>query len=440
MSPTTSYSWGGQQAFQVVGSELHEDTLRVESNYKKQREKMLKLSLPTLCITFADMKFTNAIGGAQLPFPASRAYASFFTPPVVLSGPTDIEKFTWIRGARRVTIGPDKTEVEWMLGETLVIPRLRIEQKKPVEARLEVPTLEIDLRQQLAIQVKQFADGRHIGGVRIEKRHPDWKPEDRPHLYDLWVQVINAATLQPIPEAIIKIFHWDPKLTTPYGTGGLRLTDQRSTDGAGVVHPPLRPSDELEAVTLARPGWASAARCFRPLSGQPVRLHLRAWPLRKEARPYTWRTGDKLESLALLTGLSVQTILRQNKLKSAAQLKRGKVIQLPCYAAAYWLGGNDTPEQVASAFGYKGVEEISKLNKGWSRAGLDGSRAIRLIGWHFVYARAGDTLENLNKLFSLPAGACRPIGRVFHPDPRLPYESEVIAVPTEAFAKKHLKK
>jgi hypothetical protein len=438
MSPA-NYTWGGQQTFQIVGTQLHEDTLRIESNYRKQ-ERTLTLILPTLCITYADMKFSNTIGGTQPPYPASQAYASYFDPPIVLNGPDEIEKLTWIRGARRVTISRDKTVVEWWMGDTLVIPRLRIEQKKPLQVQMDVPVVPIDLHQELSIQVKQFADGRHIGGVRIEKRHPDWKPEEQLHRYDLWVQVINAATLQPIPEAALKIFHWDPRLPTPSGNGGMRFVLQRFTSGAGVVHEPGRPSDELEAVLLARPGWASAARCFRPLPGQPVRIHLRTWQLKKDARPYTWRTGDTLENIALLTGFSPQTILRQNKLKSPTQLKRGKIIQLPCYTASYWLGGNDTPEQVVTAFGYKGVEEITKLNKGWSRAGLDGSRAIRLIGWHFVYARPGDTLKNLDKQFKLPAGACRIVGQVYHPDPRLPYESEVIAVPTEEFAKKHRRK
>jgi hypothetical protein len=54
----TSYVYSGSQTFKLVGSGRHEDTLRIESN-STEKERSLKLMLPTLCITYASMEFAN---------------------------------------------------------------------------------------------------------------------------------------------------------------------------------------------------------------------------------------------------------------------------------------------------------------------------------------------------------------------------------------------
>ena len=65
----------GQQKFSIVGTECENDTLLIESTIK-QAEQPLRLTLPTLCITYADMAFSNAVGGQQVPFPDSESYGA----------------------------------------------------------------------------------------------------------------------------------------------------------------------------------------------------------------------------------------------------------------------------------------------------------------------------------------------------------------------------
>lgn len=436
----THFVWGGHQEFQLVGTDCHEDTLRIVSNYK-QVEQPLRLTLPTLCITYADMKFTNAIGGKQKNYPDSSAYGpTFFDPPVEIVGAEEVEKFTWIRGAHRVVIGPEKTEVEWGMWNSLVIPRLRLDKKKPTTAMLTVTDVPIVVDMELAIKVMQYADGRHIGGIRIEKRHPDWKPGEEPKEYDLWIRVINGETMEPMPEMRLNLFRWDPKVSTPYGKEGFRLVEQRYTDGHGTIRDSNRPSDELEAVTLHNPGWRAVTRCFRPLPGQRVRFHMRAWRLKEDVVPYTWKANDTLECMALLTGYTAEDILQCNKLADPAALRAGMHISLPCYAATYRMEPGDTFEWLAEAFGYPDVKELAKLNGLGDPSQLNGGMDIQLPGWHFFYARRGDTLEQIDEMFDLPLGCSRTVGRVHHPDPRLPYESESIAVPTEGFVEAYIKR
>ena len=104
--------WKGKQAFYIVGTKHDDDTIRIAGTGMKQV--LLCLILPTLCITYADMKFANSIGGIQEDYPDSKVYGpKYFQPEVVLSGEREIEKFTWIRHAEKVTIGPRETKVEW---------------------------------------------------------------------------------------------------------------------------------------------------------------------------------------------------------------------------------------------------------------------------------------------------------------------------------------
>ncbi len=65
---------------------------------------------------------------------------------------------------------------------------------------------------------------------------------------------------------------------------------------------------------------------------------------------------------------------------------------------------------------------------------------IILPGWHFFYARGGESLEEFDAMFGLPSGCSRTVGRVHHPDARLPLACETVAVPTLGFVKQYGKR
>ncbi len=80
----------------------------------------------------------------------------------------EIEKLTWIRGADRVVIGPETTEIEWFMWNTLVIPRLRLSKEEPATATVSATDVPVLIDKELAIDVMQCGDGRILGGIRIE--------------------------------------------------------------------------------------------------------------------------------------------------------------------------------------------------------------------------------------------------------------------------------
>jgi len=367
--------------------------LRIRSNYRKQ-EQLLKLILPTLCITYADAKFQDGIGGEQLNFPASQAYGpAYFDPPVEILGEKEIEKYTYIRGAQRIEIGSKETVIEFPSWKELVIPRLRLDQKKPGDAFLVVPDTQIQVNEPLQISLLQYADGRHVGGVRMEKRHPEWKVSETKEVYNLWLRVIDGITLKPLPKVMVYILHWNPKASTSYGIGGFDLDDRRYTDEHGCIIAPSRPSGELEAYVVCKPGSRAVVRCIRPMAGQNVRLHMRVWPLKR----------DK------------------------------KQVELQSYEATYHLEPWDTFDWVGKSFGYKNAIGLAKVNGLNSVEDLEKLVEIKLPDWHFFYAQENDTLEKFDKMFRLPRGSSISVGRVYHPDPRIPYTCETIAVPTLLF-------
>jgi hypothetical protein len=431
-----TFSWNGKYDFRICGTDLHEDTLRIKCNYRKQ-EGMLKLVLPTLCITYADLKFQDSIGGVQKNYPASQAYGSaYFDPPVVISGGQDIEKFTYIRGANKVVIGSKETTIEFPSRSDLVIPRLRIDREKFANFNLHVPKTNIQVDVPLNITALQYADGRHIGGVKLEKRHPDWKPEEGKKEYDLWVKVIDGRTLKPIPEAMVEILKWDPKLQTPYGTGGLKVDKRIYTSGDGIVQAQSRPSNNLEALVIRHRGFRAVARCFKPLAGQNVRVHMRAWPLQDDTINYKWKIGDDVSEIAELTGHTVSELLRINNLKDPSVLKPGMQILLPCYTAMYNMEQWDNLDWLGKAFGYKDAKGLAEVNGFKDMKQLSRAPALMLPGWKFFFAREKDTLEKIDSMFDLKKGSSITVGRVFHPDSRIPYPGETIAVPIDKSTRK----
>jgi hypothetical protein len=429
-------SWKGNYVFRLSGSGLHEDTLRVKSSAQKQ-EQFLRLILPTLCITYADAKFQDSIGGEQVNYPASQVYGPlYFDPPVEIIGEQEIERLTYIRGAQRVEIGPKDTAIAFPSWKELVIPRLRIDQKDAATANLQIPETLINVDDPLKITARQYADGRHVGGVRFEKRHPKWQPPSEKETYSLWIRVIDGVSLKPIPEMMIDILHWDAKMRTSHGNGGFRLDDRLYTDGTGCIQVPNRPSGELEAYVVRRPGWRVVVRCLRPLAGQKVRLHMRAWLLKQDTMRIKWQGSEKLNVVAQRTGHSVEDILKLNQFKGTVVPKAGMRINLPCYMARYQLEPWDTLDWVGKTFGYGDAKGLAEVNGLKDVTDLDGSIEINLPDWRFFYAQEGDTLASFDTLFGLPPGSSITVGRVFHPDPGLPYAGETVAVPTPLFAEK----
>lgn len=426
--------WSGKHAFQVSGSGLHEDTLKITSNYG-DKERLLSLILPTLCITYADMAFQNAVGGEQAPYPASSAYgAAHFATAVDLTDPEKIERLTYIRGAERVIIGKEKTEIRFRSWETLVVPRLRIDREKPADAILDVPETDIDPDLPMRVSVMQFADGRHVGGLRVEKRHPDWTPKPDKGDYDLGIRVIDGDKREPIPEARVEIWRWDPKKKTPSGFGGFALDDTLWTGGDGWAHAPGRPSGALEAYVLRMQDRRAVVRCLRPLSGQRVRIHMRAWPVTRVNLRYEWKPTDRLDFISALAGMSPEEFLRANRLADTSVLRAGMRLLLPGYWARYRMEQWDDFDRLGRAFGYGDGAGLAAANGLRGAEQLDGGTELALPDWTFFTAPPATSLDEIDALFDLPRGSTVTVGRVHHPDARIPYAGEMIAVPKPPLA------
>lgn len=435
----TQYTWSGNSSFGIEGTNHHEDTLRIENNYKQMgTELAFELRLPTLCVTYANMAFANAIGGLQRRYPDSTIYGqTHFNPPVTISGKEEVEKFTWIRGSHKVVIGPEETVIYWYPRETLVVPRLRIEEKKTVTAALAVNALPITVDKPLQIDVSQYADGRSVGGLSIVRPHPQWVPGTSEELYDLSVSVMDGETRQPVPEARVIVYRWDEDTAAGSGHGTMTLADQKYTDGTGTARFEQRPSGKLETVVLDLSGRRAVSRSIRSLPGQKVQFNLNAWKMKEDTIRYRWRAGDTIWDLAALTSKPPEQILKMNGISDLSILVPGLEIDLPCFVATYRMEQRDTIQWLAEAFCYKSVEELASVNGLSDMLLLDESREIVLAGWHFFYARRGDSVEKIETLFSCPSGWLRFVGRCFHPDPQVPMAPEVIAIPMIDFVNSH---
>jgi len=172
------------------------------------------------------------------------------------------------------------------------------------------------------------------------------------------------------------------------------------------------------------PGYRAVVRCIRPLAGQSVRVHMRLWPLVRDLRPYEWRKEDTVAALSKLCGCTEQEFLETNHLAAGAPIPPGSRVILPCWSAVYRLDPWDTLERVAKAFGFKNIKELARLTRADLSAMQSGAADIRLPGWHFVYAREGDTLDAIEQQFRLPSGSALTVGRCYHPWPRLPFPAK----------------
>lgn len=380
-------TWTGKHEFLISGTERHEDTLRVRCRDQKQ-EWPLRLHLPTLCITYADMKFANAIGGRQEAYPDSTRYGpAFFDPPVEINGRQEVERLTWIRGAERVVIGRDETVVEFRAFRDLVVPRLRIRPDTPAAARLAAHNVLVRADREFAVDVSQLADGRPLGGISVRKRHPDYRPpDDRERPWSLWIKVIDGITGRPIPKARLRWLRWPES-----GSEAPAEVDAPYTDEHGVYAAAGQPPGHKEALSLDAPGWRALPRCLRPLPGQPVHMVMRAWPLRRA----TVRLADGT--------------------------------RLTCFHATYRMEPGDTFDWVAKTFGFRGAADLAEANGVRDLAVVSGD--IALPGWYYLHAGAGDRLAGFDKRFGLRRGSARTVGRVHHPDPGAALPGEVIALP-----------
>lgn len=427
------YFWTGEHTFSLNASGLKEDTLRIRPQPAKS-EALFQLRLPTLCITYADMEFQNKIGGLQENYPTSRAYGpAYFDPPVEIVGQQEIERLTYIRGAQRVEIRSKETLVEFPSWKELVIPRLRIEEKQTAHALLSAKDVSVFVEEPVSLKVMQFADGRHIGGIDIEVRHPEYVEPELVKDYTLELRVIDAIKLEPLPEVCVNIWRWHPEMVE--GEGWFQMDDQVWTGGDGGFVRLDPTAGELHVVNAYLPGWRITPRCYRPLPGELVRLHLRAWPLSPSKIRYPWKNEDRLEAIALRCGVQGTDILQMNGLRDPAALARGMTIQLPCYAGAQWLDPWDTPQKLVQRYRFEDEKMLARINGLRSLQDYDGSLEMQLPGWHFFHAGEKDTLETFDAFLGLPDGSCVPAGRVYRPNAIQLFMGELVGVPTHRIAR-----
>lgn len=435
-SSTSPIEWKGKQAFYISGTEHDDDSLRIVAEAgTTNKEILLSLVLPTLCITYADMKFANDIGGVQEEYPDSHVYGSrYFDPPVILNGEEEIRKFTWIRGANRVEIGPKETIISWWSYRILVIPRLRIRSKEKVGAILSVPDVMVTVSEPFIAKIGQYADGRHVGGVQLIKRHPSWKPEPESMKYDLWIRVIDGSSRCAIPKVRVNHFTWDAAI---HRGGGFVKDASWYTNEMGIVNVSGLPCSDKVLVTIDGEPWLTRTWRFRPLSGQKVRRTFRLWQGKQTSYSYEWRVQDSLNQIAALSGLRQTAILRMNHVRSASEIKPGKTIEIPCHEAIYRAEARDTFERVSEYFCYGNERELASVNFSTEPYDVFQYQGLLLPGWNFFFAGDDDLFEKFDEQFRLPRGWSRPAQRTLHDDPTRAYQHEVVAVPTQEFVYKN---
>lgn len=390
--------WKGTQGVYLVGTNHEDNTLRVQPD-QRQKELLLELVLPTLCVTYADMKFANKVGGVQKDYPVSQVYGPmFFDPPVVINGQVDIEKFTFIRGASKVTIGPKETVIQWMSFRELVIPKLRIMNTEKVKALLRVPQVYITLTQPFSVRLKQYADGRHLGGVEVIKRHPDWKPSEEPKEFDLWVRAIDGRSRRAIPEAKITLYAWRGK----EDEGKFWPEGSWYTNQMGIAEAFGLQWSERKLLIIERSPWMPCVWRFRPFAGQKIMQTFKLW-----------------------------------RNKTIAQLpEKENAVASRIFDSVYHVEKRDTLQRLERYFCYEKAE-LAKANGLDKKLALYPDQQLKLPGWKLVQARNSYRFAEFDKQFSVPVGWARPAQITLHDDPSTSYEHEVVAVPTVDFVKNH---
>ncbi len=423
--------WKGKHVFFIAGTDHDDDTIRIPAGHRKD-EIQYKLFLPTLCLTYADMKFANDIGGVQLEYPDSKIYGpKYFDPAVELTGEKEIEKFTWIRGAERVIIGPKETIIEWWGWHDLVIPKLRIRAKEKVRTLLRLSEVRIAINETFVATVRQYADGRHVGGIQVMKRHPDWSPDPEFENYDLFIRVIDGKTRRAIPEVRIKIF------TCENEKEGFIHEATYYTNKMGVVDVMNLPCSDKKLITVFQSPYLTQTWRFRPLAGQQVKKFFRLWKSQEMEVSYVWRLQNSLKSISEMSASSKVELLRMNKLRSEKELIPGKEIKLSCFEGVYHVIAGESIMDISKYFCYTNVAELAGANDLSIPIKLYPDQEIRLPGWLFFSAQHNELFEKIDEQFCLPSGWSRPAQRTLHDDSTRAYENEIIAVPTKEFIKEH---
>jgi hypothetical protein len=378
------------------------------------------------------MKFSNDIGGVQLDYPDSIIYGKkYFDPPVVLTGDEEIERFTWIRGAEKVTIGPEETVIEFRSWRDLEIPKLRIRKKTRAESLLNFTDVQITVTQPFVVKVLQYADGRHVGGINVTKHHPNWKPEPEGEEYDLLVRLIDGETRNAIPEAPVKLFTWDDDK-------GLFVHEATYiTNGMGIVDVQGLSCSRKKLLDVGELPWLSQKWRFRPLNNQKVKKFFRLWKHKKMKAPFIWREGVGIEFLAKLSGSDEKEILKSNNISSEKEINPGDKIQIYHFDAHHHVEIGDTLETLAEYFGYRSVEELATANKIKDPKNIYPDQRIELPGWMFFQAGEKDKFRIFDEMFNLTKGWARPARKLLHDNPEFAYDGEIIAVPTIDFTREH---
>jgi hypothetical protein len=388
--------WKGSQAVYVVGTEHEDNTLRFQPS-QRHTEKILTVTLPTLCITYADMKFANAIGGVQQDYPDSQVYGTrFFDPPVTIYGQREIEKFTYIRGAHRVTIGPEVTVVEWPSWRELVIPKLHIKLKEKIKVLINIPPVMITVTEPFSIRIQQYADGRHVGGVEVIKYHPDWKPKPASEEYSLWVRAIDGQSRRAIPEAKVTLYTWQGNQEA----GGFVPEASWYTNEMGIAQATHLRLADRKLVIVDRSPWLPRTWRFHPQPGQEVKQTFKLWKSKEATIPEITVTEKAL------------------------------------FKAVYHVENRDTLERVAAWFCYA-PKELAAANNLPAPLQVYPDQELALPGWVYVQAKSAKLFVQFDKQFDVPEGWARPAQRTLHDNPKRAYETEMVAVPTREFAKKH---
>lgn len=425
--------WDGRYVFYISGTEHDDDTVRIIPD---GREALLTLVLPTLCITYADMQFANDIGGVQMEYPDSAPYGQqHFDPPVEITDEKEIEKFTWIRGAERVSIGPEEAIIQWRGWRNLIIPKLRIKANEKVMAVMRVPEVAITVSQPFITDIMQYVDGRNVGGVQLTKRHPDWKPEPVPEEYELWIRVIDGHSRSSVPKAKVSLFTWQSPENSDTET--FLLEAHWYTDDIGIVNHSGLPCSEKKLVTIECESWQTRTWRFMPLPGQQVKQAFKLWQTSQLSCAYEWRVQDTLEAIATLTDSRQISILRMNHMRNANEMKPGSVIEIPYIEPVYHVETRDTLGHLAEYFCYNSGDELATVNELHRSNKLYVDQELYLHGWRFFKPVSDTLFEKLDEQFAIPRGWSRPAQRTLHDDPTRIYEHEIVAVPTQDFIRGH---
>jgi hypothetical protein len=174
-----------------------------------------------------------------------------------------------------------------------------------------------------------------------------------------------------------------------------------------------------------------------PLPGQQVKQTCKLWQTSHLLCDYEWRVQDTLEAIAALTDSRQISILRMNHMRNASEMKPGCVIEIPYIEPVYHVEARDTFEHLAEYFCYNSSDELATVNELHRSNELYVDQELYLHGWRFFKPVADTLFGGFAGRFAIPRGWARAAQRTLHDDPTRSYEHEIVAVPTQDFARGH---